>query len=447
MKLAVVGTGYVGLVTGTCLAEMGNTVMCVDNNADKVARLKQGEVPIYEPGLEELIKINVAEERLTFTTDLPNAVQAANVCFIAVGTPQDEDGSADLSSVLAVAKAIASAMNSYKVIVVKSTVPVGTCARVKATVQETLDARGADIPFSVVSNPEFLKQGAAVDDFLKPDRVVIGVEDPQATDMMREIYSPFLRTGNPILFMDIKSSEMTKYVANAFLATKISFMNEMANLCETLGADVEMVRSGICSDSRIGSQFMFPGLGYGGSCFPKDVKALMNTAKTSGYASKILDAVDAINQAQRKRFLEKINARFEGKLSGKTFAVWGLAFKPRTDDMREAPAQTIIEALLAAGATVKAYDPKATHSAKSIFGDRITYCDKAMSCTEDADALLLLTEWPEFRRPDFEQIKAQMRTPVLFDGRNQFEPERMKSRGFEYVCIGRAMETKSLVSV
>jgi UDPglucose 6-dehydrogenase len=444
MKLAVVGTGYVGLVTGTCLAEMGNTVTCVDNNPDKIARLVQGEVPIYEPGLEELIKINVAEGRLAFTTNLSDAVEKASVCFIAVGTPQDEDGSADLSSVLAVARAIASAMNTYKVIVVKSTVPVGTCARVKAAVQETLSERGLDIAFSVVSNPEFLKQGAAVDDFLKPDRVVIGVEDPQATDMMREIYAPFLRTGNPILFMDIPSSEMTKYVANAFLATKISFMNEMANLCETLGADVEMVRGGICSDSRIGSQFMFPGLGYGGSCFPKDVKALMNTAKASGYESRILNAVDAINQDQRQRFLDKIRARFEGRLSGKIFAVWGLAFKPRTDDMRQAPAQTIIEALLAAGAKIQAYDPKAVHSARDLFGDRITYCDKALYATQDADALLLLTEWPEFRRPDFEQVKALMKQPIVFDGRNQFEPERMHARGFEYVCVGRAKKVPAL---
>jgi UDPglucose 6-dehydrogenase len=314
-------------------------------------------------------------------------------------------------------------------------------------VQETLTARGVDIPFSVVSNPEFLKQGAAVDDFLKPDRVVIGVEDPQATDMMREIYSPFLRTGNPILFMDIPSSEMTKYVANAFLATKISFMNEMANLCEKLGADVEMVRSGICSDSRIGSQFMFPGLGYGGSCFPKDVKALMNTAKTSGYESRILKAVDAINQDQRQLFLDKIRTRFDGKLSGKTFAIWGLAFKPRTDDMREAPAQTIISALLEQGARIQAFDPKATHSAREIFGDRITYCDRAIHAVENADALLLLTEWPEFRRPDFEQVKASMKQPIVFDGRNQFEPERMKARGFEYVCVGRAKKEPALQAV
>jgi UDPglucose 6-dehydrogenase len=433
MKVCVVGTGYVGLVTGTCLAEMGNDVVCVDNNTDKIQSLKDGRIPIYEPGLEELVKSNTAEGRLTFTTDLPRAVKQSQICFIAVGTPQGEDGSADLTYVLEVAKAIAQAMDSYKVIVTKSTVPVGTADKVRALVAQTTSQ-----PFSVVSNPEFLKQGAAVDDFLKPDRVVVGADDNRAADMMRELYSPFLRTGNPIILMDIRSAEMTKYAANAFLATKISFINEMSNLCEMVGADINNVRTGISTDSRIGSQFLFPGVGYGGSCFPKDVKALVKTAQDANYNLTILEAVDAVNKYQRQHFLAKVFAAFNNDMAGKTIGIWGLAFKPRTDDMREAPAQTIIEALLAKGAKVQAFDPKAYPLAKQILGDKIRYCDNAYQVAENADALLLVTEWNEFRRPDFDKVRQLMNRPLIFDGRNQYDPERMLERGFEYHCMGRA---------
>jgi UDPglucose 6-dehydrogenase len=432
MKVCVIGTGYVGLVTGTCLAEMGNDVTCVDNNADKVKRLRQGEVPIYEPGLEELIRSNTQEGRLRFTTDLDEAVKASLICFIAVGTPQSDDGAADLRYVFEVAEGIADAMDGYRVIVTKSTVPVGTADKVR----DRVSAR-TDQAFSVVSNPEFLKQGAAVDDFLKPDRVVIGADSQRAADIMRELYAPFLRTGNPIIVMDIPSAEMTKYVANAFLATKISFINEMSNLCEQVGADIAQVRTGICTDTRIGSQFLFPGLGYGGSCFPKDVKALIRTAREVGYPTRILDSVDTINQEQRQFYLEKIYQYFDGDLSGKVFALWGLAFKPRTDDLREAPSVTIVEDLLKRGATVRAYDPKAMPNARLIFGDRITYCDTSYETIEGADALLLVTEWNEFRRPDFDRIKQAMRQPVIFDGRNQYDSERMIRRGFDYFCMGR----------
>jgi UDPglucose 6-dehydrogenase len=435
MKVCVVGTGYVGLVAGTCLAEMGNDVICVDNNEQKVERLRAGEVPIYEPGLEELIRSNTKEGRLSFTTDLDGAVRQSLICVIAVGTPQGDDGSADLSFVFDVARHIARAMDGYRVIVTKSTVPVGTADQIRKVVaQETTHE------FSMVSNPEFLKQGAAVDDFLKPDRVVIGTDNPRAADIMRELYSPFLRTGNPIIMMDIRSAEMTKYVANAFLATKISFINEMSNLCEKVGADVSMVRTGISTDSRIGSQFLFPGIGYGGSCFPKDVKALIKTAQDHGYRSTILESVDTVNQTQRQFFIDKVSRYFEGDLSGKTFAVWGLAFKPRTDDMREAPSLTIIDYLLSKGAQVKAFDPKAVVTARQIFGDRISYVETNYDAVKDADALLLLTEWNEFRRPDFDKIKALMKQPVIFDGRNQYDVERMTSRGFEYFCMGRNLE-------
>jgi UDPglucose 6-dehydrogenase len=432
MKVCVIGTGYVGLVTGTCLAEMGNDVICVDNNADKVKHLLAGEVPIYEPGLEELIRSNTREGRLHFTTDLVKAVQSSLICFIAVGTPQSDDGAADLKYVVEVAKGIAQAMNGYKVIVTKSTVPVGTAEQIRAVVADHTEHE-----FAIVSNPEFLKQGAAVDDFLKPDRVVIGTDNHRATEIMRELYSPFLRTGNPIIIMDIPSAEMTKYVANAFLATKISFINEMSNLCERVGADISQVRTGISTDSRIGSQFLFPGLGYGGSCFPKDVKALIKTARDTGYHSQILEAVDGINQSQRRFYLEKVLEYFNGSLQGKTFAVWGLAFKPRTDDVREAPSITIIQALLAEGARIQAYDPKAADNARQILGDRITYCDNAYDALEGADAMLLVTEWNEFRRPDFDRIRALMNRPVIFDGRNQYDIDRMIRRGFEYFCMGR----------
>ncbi len=432
MKVCVVGTGYVGLVAGTCLAEMGNDVICVDNNPAKIEALRRGEVPIYEPGLEELIRSNTKEERLFFTTDLDDAVRKSLICIIAVGTPEKEDGSADLTAVYNVARQIAKAMDEYRVIVTKSTVPVGTADQIRAIVGETTKH-----DFSIVSNPEFLKQGAAVDDFLKPDRVVIGADNQRAFDIMRELYSPFLRTGNPIINMDIKSAEMTKYAANAFLATKISFINEMSTLCEKVGADISMVRVGISSDNRIGAQFLFPGLGYGGSCFPKDVKALIKTGQDHGHAMHILEAVDTKNDQQRVDFIDKINHYFEGDLKGKTFALWGLAFKPRTDDMREAPSKTIIEALLAKGARIKAFDPKAMDLAKQIFGEQITYCETSYEALDGVDALLLVTEWNEFRRPDFEKMKALMKRPVIFDGRNQYELERMAKRGFEYFCIGR----------
>lgn len=432
MKVCVVGTGYVGLVAGTCLAEMGNDVICVDNNPAKIETLRKGHIPIYEPGLEELIRSNTKEERLSFTTDLTDAVNKAMICIIAVGTPEKADGSADLTAVFNVARQIAQAMNGYRVIVTKSTVPVGTADEIRAIVAEATTHS-----FSIVSNPEFLKQGAAVDDFLKPDRVVIGADNQRAFDIMRELYAPFLRTGNPIINMDIKSAEMTKYAANAFLATKISFINEMSTLCEKVGADISMVRTGISTDERIGPQFLFPGLGYGGSCFPKDVKALIKTGHENGHPMNILEAVDAKNDQQRVDFIEKVIRYFDGNLEGKTFALWGLAFKPRTDDMREAPSHTIIETLLTKGAKIRAFDPKATATARQIFGDRITYCETSYEALENADALLLVTEWNEFRRPDFDKMKSIMKRALIFDGRNQYEIERMSRRGFEYFCIGR----------
>lgn len=437
MKVCVVGTGYVGLVAGTCLAEMGNDVTCVDTNAQKIESLIQGEVPIYEPGLEELIKSNTKEERLKFSTDLKGAVAKAMICIIAVGTPQGEDGSADLQYVLEVARGIAKAMDGYRVIVTKSTVPVGTAEKIRAVVAENTEHE-----FSIVSNPEFLKQGAAVDDFLKPDRVVIGADSQRAFDIMRELYAPFLRTGNPIINMDIPSAEMTKYAANAFLATKISFINEISALCEKVGADVQMVRTGISSDSRIGTQFLFPGLGYGGSCFPKDVKALIKTARDFGQEMAILEAVDQRNKQQRQCFTDKVLQYFNNDVKGKTIAVWGLAFKPRTDDLREAPSIDIIGELLKRGAKVKAYDPKAMGVAKGIFGDKIEYVDGTYDALKDADALLLLTEWNEFRRPDFEKMKSLMARPVIFDGRNQYEMDRMQRRGFDYFCLGISQDIK-----
>ena len=432
MKVCVVGTGYVGLVAGTCLAEMGNDVICVDNNPAKVESLQAGHVPIYEPGLEELIRSNTKEDRLSFTSDLDAAVRNSLICIIAVGTPEREDGSADLTAVYTVARQIAKSMDGYRVIVTKSTVPVGTADAIRAIVAESTTHE-----FAIVSNPEFLKQGAAVDDFLKPDRVVIGADSQRAFDIMRELYGPFLRTGNPIINMDIKSAEMTKYAANAFLATKISFINEMSTLCEKVGADVAMVRTGISTDSRIGPQFLFPGLGYGGSCFPKDVKALIKTGQDNGHPMHILNAVDAKNDQQRQDFIDKVLAYFGNDVSGKTFALWGLAFKPRTDDLREAPSKTIIETLLAKGAKIQAFDPKAATTARQLFGDRITYTETSYGALQDADALLLVTEWNEFRRPDFEKMKKLMKGAVIFDGRNQYEIERMSKRGFEYFCIGR----------
>lgn len=434
MKICIIGTGYVGLVAGTCLADMGNDVVCVDSNIEKVEQLKKGIIPIYEPGLEELIKYNVSEARLDFSTDLQNAVKVSQVCFIAVGTPESEDGSADLRAVMAVAKEIAHSMNGYKVIVNKSTVPVGTAEKVTEVIKANTNH-----DFDVVSNPEFLKQGAAVTDFLSPDRVIIGSDSPRATEIMQEIYSSFLKTANRVIIMDVKSAEMTKYTANAFLATKISFINEIANICEKIGADTEMVRVGITTDSRIGTQFLFPGIGYGGSCFPKDVKALINVANTVGSGSGILQAVDNVNENQKILFLNKVLDYFNGNVSGKTIAIWGLAFKPKTNDMREAPAITIIEELLKRGANIQAFDPKAMDMAKAIFGNKISYTQKAYDALNNADALLLLTEWNEFRRPNFDKMKVLLKSPIIFDGRNQYDRKNVEARGFEYICIGNGV--------
>jgi UDPglucose 6-dehydrogenase len=432
MKLCVVGTGYVGLVAGTCFAESGNDVICVDNVAAKVETLRRGEVPIYEPGLEELIRRNTAEGRLTFSTDLAAAVGQSLVCFIAVGTPSGDDGSADLSAVWAVTREIARAMDGYRIVVTKSTVPVGTAERVR-----TLLAEHTSHPFDVVSNPEFLKEGAAIDDFMKPDRVVIGTTSARAIDVMRELYDPFVRTGNPILTMDNASAEMTKYAANALLATRISFMNEIANLCEKVGADVDHVRRGIGYDRRIGHHFLFPGVGYGGSCFPKDVKAVIHTAHEHGMRFPLLNAVEDVNEAQKAVLVEKIVREFGEDLGGRRFAVWGIAFKPRTDDVREAPSITVVEGLLARGAAVAVHDPEALGEARKRWGDRVTYHRTNYEALRDADALLIVTEWNEFRRPDFARMKELLRRPLIFDGRNLYDPEVMREQGFTYLPIGR----------
>jgi UDPglucose 6-dehydrogenase len=431
MKIAVVGTGYVGLVLGACLAENGNNVICVDKDDSKVAMLKSGRMPIYEPGLEEMVRRNHSEDRLIFTTDLPSSVRASEIVFIAVGTPQGEDGSADLQHVLNVARDIGRAIDKYTVVVDKSTVPVGTSKKVHATI-----AKETTQPFSVVSNPEFLKQGAAIEDFMKPDRVVIGTDDERSAEVMRELYGPFTRTGAPIMMMDTASAELCKYAANAMLATKISFMNEVANLCELVGADVDQVRKAIGADRRIGSSFLFPGVGYGGSCFPKDVKAMMKSASDRGYDFRILGAVDAVNRKQKERMVAKMQQHF-GNLSGKTIALWGLAFKPRTDDMREAPSIPIIERLLEKGARVRAFDPAAAPVAKKIFGDRIALCERSYDALNGADALAIVTEWNEFREPDFEKMKSLLKSPVVFDGRNIYTPEQMRALGFTYFSIGR----------
>jgi len=432
MRVAVVGTGYVGLVAGACFAESGNDVVCVDNNHAKVRLLRRGKIPIYEPGLEELVRRNRTEKRLNFTTTLPKAVRDSAVVFIAVGTPQGEDGSADLKHVLEVAREIARAMNGYKVIVNKSTVPVGTSEKVREVIR-----RETTHPFSVVSNPEFLKQGAAIDDFMKPDRVVVGAEDPRAQALMLELYEPFTRTGAPIMMMDCASAELSKYAANAMLATRISFMNEVANVCELVAADVDQVRRAIGADKRIGPSFLFPGVGYGGSCFPKDVRAMQRFAADNAYDFKILDAVEQVNTLQKTKLLALMRKHF-GSLKGKTVAVWGLAFKPRTDDMREAPAIPLIEALLSAGVEVQAFDPEAVRVARGIFGSRITYAASGYDAVKGADALAIVTEWNEFRRPDFGKMRAVMRSPVVFDGRNLFAPAHMKQHGFTYYSIGRS---------
>jgi UDPglucose 6-dehydrogenase len=431
MKISFIGTGYVGLVAGACFAENGNDVICVDKDPAKVRTLQRGRIPIYEPGLEELVRRNRAEKRLTFTTNLPRGVRASQIVFIAVGTPTGEDGSADLRHVMDVAREIARVMNGYKVIVDKSTVPVGTADKVREVIRKETSH-----PFSVVSNPEFLKQGAAIDDFMKPDRVVIGAEDPRSAEIMRELYAPFTRTGAPIMMMDCASAELCKYAANAMLATRISFMNEVANVCEVVGADVDSVRRAVASDRRIGPSFLFPGVGYGGSCFPKDVKAMLNFAANKSYDFQILKAVECVNERQKVRLLAKMKKHF-GTLKGKRIAVWGLAFKPKTDDMREAPAVPLIEALLESGATVTAYDPEAIRVARGIFGSAVQFADNGYAALSGADALAIVTEWNEFREPDYGRIRKLMRSPVIFDGRNIYNPEQIRGFGFTYYSIGR----------
>ncbi|MFT3717855.1 UDP-glucose dehydrogenase family protein [Pseudorhodoferax sp.] len=439
MKITVVGTGYVGLVSGTCLAEVGNDVLCLDLDPEKIRILEEGGIPIYEPGLQDMVRRNVAAGRLHFTTSIEKAVDHGTIQFIAVGTPPDEDGSADMQYVLAAARNIGRLMTDYKVVVDKSTVPVGTAELVRATVAEELKKRGVDVPYSVVSNPEFLKEGAAVDDFMRPDRIVVGAEDEQAILLMKALYAPFQRNHERLIVTDVKSAELTKYAANAMLATRISFMNELANLAEKLGADIEMVRQGIGSDPRIGYHFLYPGCGYGGSCFPKDVKALIKTAADKADIElKVLTAVEAANDAQKHVLSTKIKAHF-GDLKGKHFALWGLAFKPNTDDMRDAPSRTLVADLLAAGATVTAYDPVAMHEAHRIFGDTagLHYGDAPMACLEGADALVIVTEWKEFRSPDFDAIKSRLKSPVIFDGRNLYDPKFVRGMGLTYLPIGR----------
>ncbi len=436
MKIAIVGTGYVGLVTGTCFSEVGVDVTCVDIDQKKIDNLNKGVLPIYEPGLEEMVDRNVKKNRLHFSTSLKDSIQNVEVVFIAVGTPPDEDGSADLKYVLGVASSIGEHMNHPLVVVTKSTVPVTTAEKVRKAVQASLDKRGAKIDFYVASNPEFLKEGAAIEDFMKPDRIVVGTDRKEAEEIMRKLYKPFLMNGHPIIMMDIPSAEMTKYAANAMLATKISFMNDVANLCEIMGADVNMVRKGIGSDTRIGTKFIYPGVGYGGSCFPKDVKALIKTAKENGYNMRILNSVEDVNEAQKEVLFNKVKSHFNGDLKGKKFALWGLSFKPKTDDMREAPSLVIIEKLLKEGASVVAYDPVAMHEAQRSLGDKIAYSNEMYATLDGADALLIITEWPEFRVPDFNELNKRLKNKVMFDGRNIFDPVDMKNNGYSYYCIG-----------
>lgn len=439
MQITIVGTGYVGLVTGTCLAEVGNRVLCVDTDERKVDMLNRGEIPIHEPGLPALVVENTTAGKLEFSTDIEHGVEHADVIFIAVGTPPDEDGSADLSHVLDVASSIGKCMSDYKVVVTKSTVPVGTARKVEAAIRLELDERGIDCEFSVASNPEFLKEGNAIDDFMKPDRVVIGANDERATGILRELYGPFNRNHDRVIVMDIPSAELTKYAANALLATKISFMNDMANLAELLGADIELVRQGIGSDPRIGYHFIYPGVGYGGSCFPKDVQALYRTAGENGYSARILEAVEAVNHDQKKVILNKIAHRFGSDLTGKRFALWGIAFKPDTDDIREAPSRVIMEGLWDMGATVCAYDPVAEEEAARVYGERpdLDMAGDQNETLDGADALVVVTEWKQFRSPDFDAMRERMRNPVIFDGRNIFDPRLARSHGFEYHGIGR----------
>ncbi len=436
MKLSVIGTGYVGLVVSACLAENGNDVIAVDIDEDKIDRLRRGELPIYEPGLAELLKRNVAEERLSLTTDFDDAIRQSKLLFIAVGTPPDEDGSADMSHVLSVAEGIGRVMGEYKIVVLKSTVPVGTNRKVL----ETISALTSE-PVSVVSNPEFLKEGAAIDDFLRPDRVVIGTDDPAVAEIMKELYRPFVRTQNPLLVMDPESAELTKYAANAMLASRISFMNEMARLCEKVGADVANLRLAIGADSRIGHPFLFPGVGYGGSCFPKDIRALLRTARDSGVTLELIEATERVNESQKLVLLSKIRAHFDKSLKGRKLALWGLSFKPRTDDMREAPSLSLIRALVDEGVRIRMYDPEAMNEARKrlrgVDGE-LTYCRKSYEALEDADGLVLVTEWNEFREPDFEKIRDLLREPVVFDGRNIYNPDKLRKLGFTYFGVGRA---------
>ena len=436
MKVVVVGTGYVGLVTGTCFAEVGMDVTCIDIDKQKIDNLNKGILPIYEPGLKELVTRNTEAGRLHFSTSLKDSMPDAQVAFIAVGTPPGEDGSADLKYVLGVAREIGESISSYCVVVTKSTVPVTTSQKVKAQVEEALKLRNAQVEFDVASNPEFLKEGAAIEDFLKPDRIVVGVETKKAEEIMRRLYKPFLLNGHPIIFMDIRSAEMTKYTANAMLATKISFMNDIANLCELVGADVNWVRKGIGSDARIGNKFIYPGIGYGGSCFPKDVKALVKTAKEFGHDLRILQAVEDVNDDQKVVLFKKVMKHYNGQIKGKTFALWGLSFKPKTDDMREAPSLVIIENLLKAGANIKGFDPVAMHEAQKVLGEQITYCKDPYDALIDADALLIATEWPEFRSPNFNVMAKLLKNKVVFDGRNIYDLEEMKELGFNYYCVG-----------
>jgi UDPglucose 6-dehydrogenase len=439
MRITVIGTGYVGLVTGTCLAEVGNEVLCLDLDQNKIRTLKEGGIPIHEPGLLEMVQRNVAAGRLAFTGSIEESVAFGTIQFIAVGTPPDEDGSADLQYVTAAARNIARHMTEYKVVVDKSTVPVGTADKVKAAIAEELARRGADIPFAVVSNPEFLKEGAAVDDFMRPDRVVVGAEDARAIELMRKLYAPFNRNHDRVIVMDIRSAELTKYAANCMLATRISFMNELANLADKLGADIEQVRLGIGSDPRIGYHFLYPGCGYGGSCFPKDVQALIRTADSIGMPLRVLNAVEEANEEQKRILLEKVKARFGADLSGRNFALCGLAFKPDTDDMRAASSRVTIEGLWSMGATITAYDPVAMQESRRIYGDdpRLTYADSPMNALQNAEALIIVTEWKEFRAPDFNAIKAALKTPAIFDGRNLYQPSLVRSQGIEYYAIGR----------
>lgn len=439
MKVTIYGSGYVGLVTGACLAQVGNEVLCVDIDEHKIALLKNGQIPIYEPGLDKLVKDNIAAGRLTFTLSAKEGTEHGLFQFIAVGTPPDEDGSADLSYVLAVANSVAEHMTQYRIVVDKSTVPVGTADKVKQTMQNKLDERGVSIDFDVVSNPEFLKEGAAIDDFMKPDRIVVGTDNPRTTELMRELYAPFNRSRNRLISMDIRSAELTKYAANAMLATKISFMNELANMAELLGADIEAVRNGIGADPRIGYHFIYPGCGYGGSCFPKDVQALERTAQAIGYNAELLSAVEAVNYRQKEKPFEKLKRHYGEDLASKTIALWGLAFKPNTDDMREASSRTFMEQIWQIGGKIRAYDPVASEECERIYGERddLTLCESADEALEGADALVIVTEWNEFRSPNFDNVKEKLRDPVIIDGRNLYNPQQLAEKGISYYAIGR----------